>query len=52
MAPSILDLQSFAKRILNLLGVGVQGDVELEIQKLQDGSVRIRKDEESRKRLE
>jgi len=34
-----LDLQSFAKKILELLGV--EGSAELELRKLADGSIRI-----------
>jgi len=43
MDPQVLDLQRFAKRILELLGVD-GGTAELEVQKLRDGSVRIMKE--------
>jgi len=39
----VLSLQRFAKRILELLGV--EGQAELQIEKLADGSIRISREE-------
>jgi len=39
----VLNLQRFAKRILELLGV--EGEAELQIEKLADGSIRISREE-------
>lgn len=43
----IVDLQGFAKRILELLGIDSNGTCDLELQKLADGSVRILKEDSS-----
>jgi len=39
-----LDLQSFAKRILELLGANAISETEIRLEKLADGSVRIAKE--------